>query len=68
MLFTPNGKLHRYLTKIAFENLLHPFQPFIVGQKIIGPLFALKLISIIFFMEKIKQSMETQLKKIIHQK
>ncbi|WP_234406243.1 N-acetyl sugar amidotransferase [Methylobacillus glycogenes] len=42
ILFTPNGKLHRYLTKMAFLNLLHPFQPFIVGQRIIGPLMAKK--------------------------
>jgi N-acetyl sugar amidotransferase len=40
ILFTPNGKLHKYLTKEAFNNLLHPFQPFIVGQRIIGPLIA----------------------------
>ena len=40
ILFTPNGKLHRYLTRQAFINLLHPFQPFIVGQRIIGPLMA----------------------------
>jgi N-acetyl sugar amidotransferase len=42
ILFTPNGKLHRYLTKEAFSNLLHPFQPFITGQRIIGPLIAEK--------------------------
>lgn len=42
ILFTPNGRLHRYLTKQAFLNLLHPFQPFIVGQRIIGPLMAEK--------------------------
>jgi N-acetyl sugar amidotransferase len=42
ILFTPNGALHRYLTKLAFKNLLHPFQPFIVGQRIIGPLIAAK--------------------------
>lgn len=40
ILFTPNGKLHRYLTRAAFHNLLHPFQPFIVGQRIIGPMMA----------------------------
>ena len=40
ILFTPNGRLHRHLTKLAFENLLHPFQPFIVGQRIIGPRIA----------------------------
>jgi N-acetyl sugar amidotransferase len=42
MLFTPNGVLHRYLTQQAFLNLLHPFQPFIVGQRIIGPALAAK--------------------------
>ncbi len=42
VLFTPNGSLHRYLTRQAFLNLLHPFQPFIVGQRIIGPLMAAK--------------------------
>lgn len=42
ILFTPNGRLHRLLTKLAFHNLLHPFQPFIVGQRIIGPLIAAK--------------------------
>lgn len=42
LLYTPNGKLHRLLTKLAFKNLLHPFQPFIVGQRIIGPSIAKK--------------------------
>ena len=42
ILFTPNGRLHRYLTQQSFLNLLHPFQPFIVGQRIIGPLMAAK--------------------------
>jgi N-acetyl sugar amidotransferase len=42
ILFTPNGRLHRYLTRLAFINLLHPFQPFILGQRIIGPLIASK--------------------------
>src|SRR3989338_6173448 len=32
-LFTPNGRVHRLLTQLAFLNLLHPFQPFIFGQK-----------------------------------
>ncbi len=40
ILFTPNGKLHRIMTKNAFHNLLHPFQPFITGQRIIGPKIA----------------------------
>ena len=33
ILFTPNGKVHRLLTRLAVENLFHPFQPFILGQK-----------------------------------
>jgi N-acetyl sugar amidotransferase len=40
ILFTPNGKVHRLLTRLAFKNLLHPFQPFILGQKNIGAKFA----------------------------
>ena len=31
-LFTPNPKVHKKLTRLAFENLLHPFQPFSMGQ------------------------------------
>ncbi len=42
ILYTPNGKLHRILTSLAFKNLMHPFQPFIVGQKIVGPLISAK--------------------------
>ena len=52
ILFTPNGKLHRALTKEAFINLLHPFQPFIVGQRIVGPLFAEKFgVNLVFYGE-----------------
>lgn len=42
ILFTPNGGVHRLLTKLAFERLLHPFQPFIVGQRQIGPRMSLQ--------------------------
>ncbi len=31
--FKPNGKTHRLLTQLSVENLLHPFQTFILGQK-----------------------------------
>jgi N-acetyl sugar amidotransferase len=41
-LYTPNGKLHSLLTKLAFKNLGHPFQPFVHGQKVIGPKLAKK--------------------------
>ena len=50
--FSPNGRVHKLLTKLAFKNLLHPFQPFIIGQKIIGPLIACKFnIPLIFYGE-----------------
>ena len=52
VLFTPNGRVHRLLTKLAFENLLHPFQPFIIGQKYIAPKFsALYGIPLVFYGE-----------------
>ncbi len=52
ILFTPNGKLHRLLTRLAFKNLLHPFQPFIVGQRIVGPLMAAKFdVPLVFYGE-----------------
>ena len=52
ILFTPNGRVHRLLTRLAFKNLLHPFQPFIIGQRIIGPLIALKFdIPLVFYGE-----------------
>ena len=30
--FNQNKKVHALLTKLAFLNLLHPFQPFVLGQ------------------------------------
>ncbi len=42
ILYSPNGILHKELTRNAFHNLLHPFQPFIIGQRIIGPAMAKK--------------------------
>ncbi len=40
--FTPNGKLMKLLTKLSIENLFHPFQTFMLGQKNLGPKIALK--------------------------
>lgn len=40
ILVTPNPKIHRLLTKLAFENLVNPFQPFIIGQKNTAPRYA----------------------------
>ncbi len=51
-LFTPDGRVHRTLTQLAFRNLLHPFQPFIFGQKNYAPKMALKMgIPLVFYGE-----------------
>ena len=51
-LYTPNGKIHRLLTRNATINLLHPFQPFILGQKTFVSKMAVKFnIPLIFYGE-----------------
>jgi N-acetyl sugar amidotransferase len=51
-LCTPNGKVHRLLTRLAVENLFHPFQPFILGQKSLAPKMAvLHKIPLVFYGE-----------------
>ena len=51
-LFTPNIKVQRLLTRLSLENLLHPFQPFIMGQMYFPPKIASQLgINLIFYGE-----------------
>ncbi|HLD16431.1 MAG TPA: N-acetyl sugar amidotransferase [Coxiellaceae bacterium] len=51
-LFTPNGRVHRLLTRLALEKLFHPFQPFIVGQMYFPPKLAAQLnIPLVFYGE-----------------
>ncbi|ASQ46429.1 N-acetyl sugar amidotransferase [Legionella clemsonensis] len=51
-LFTPNGQVHRLLTRLALENLYHPFQPFILGQMYFPPKLAASLdIPLVFYGE-----------------
>ena len=51
-LMTPNGRIHRLLTRLAVEKLFHPFQPFILGQKSIAPNMAVKFnIPLVFYGE-----------------
>lgn len=38
--FNRNGKVMKLLTRLSIENLLHPFQTFILGQKNLGPKIA----------------------------
>jgi len=52
VLFTPNGRVHRLLTRLAVEQLLHPFQPFILGQKNLAPKLAVQYdIQLVFYGE-----------------
>ncbi|MCY7294355.1 N-acetyl sugar amidotransferase [Alteromonas sp. a30] len=51
-LVTPNGRIHRLLTRLAVDVLLHPFQPFMLGQKFLAPKMAAQLnIPLVFFGE-----------------
>lgn len=52
LLMTPNGKVHRLLTRLATENLFHPFQPFMLGQKLLAPRIARQFgIELVFYGE-----------------
>jgi N-acetyl sugar amidotransferase len=50
--FNRNGKVMKLLTKLSIENLFHPFQTFILGQKNLAPKIASKYgIDLIFYGE-----------------
>jgi len=50
--FNQNGKVMKLLTRLSIENLLHPFQTFILGQKNLAPKIAAKFnIPLIFYGE-----------------
>lgn len=50
--FKPNGRVNKLLTKLSIQNLLHPFQTFILGQKNLAPKIAMKYnIPLIFYGE-----------------
>ena len=52
ILYTPNRSVHRLLTRLATDNLLHPFMPFIVGQKNLAPKIATQYkIPLVFYGE-----------------
>lgn len=52
ILVTPNPRVHRLITRLAVENLFHPFQPFILGQKGLAPKMAARFdIPLIFYGE-----------------
>ena len=50
--FNRNGKVMKLLTKLSIENLFHPFQTFILGQKNLAPKIAVKYnIPLVFYGE-----------------
>ncbi len=50
--FNQNGRVQRLLTRLSIENLLHPFQTFILGQKNLAPKMALRFgVPLIFYGE-----------------
>jgi N-acetyl sugar amidotransferase len=52
LMFKQNGRAMKLLTKLSIENLLHPFQTFILGQKNLAPKIAAKYgIPLIFYGE-----------------
>lgn len=52
ILVSPDRLIHRLLTRLAVENLFHPFQPFILGQKGLAPRLAVEMnIPLIFYGE-----------------
>lgn len=52
----PNGEVHRLLTRLAFKNLGHPFQPFILGQRNVGPLIAKQYgVKLVFYGENVAE-------------
>lgn len=56
VLISPNGEIHRLLTKLAFRKLGHPFQPFIFGQRSVGPKMALKYnVRLVFYGENVAE-------------
>lgn len=50
--YKQNGKVMKLLTRLSIENLFHPFQTFILGQKNLAPKMALRFgIPLVFYGE-----------------
>lgn len=50
--FKPSGRAQKLLTRLSIENLFHPFQTFMMGQKNLPPKVALKYdIPLVFYGE-----------------
>ena len=56
VLVSPDGSVQRRLSQLAFRNLGHPFQPFIVGQRMVGPKEAIKQdVKLVFYGENVAE-------------
>ena len=56
ILYSPRGDVQKKLTRLAFANLGHPFQPFIAGQRVVGPVTALNYdIKLVFYGENVAE-------------
>jgi N-acetyl sugar amidotransferase len=56
VMFSAPGNVHKKLTTLAFKNIGHPFQPFIVGQRAVGPKLALQSdVKLIFYGENVAE-------------
>lgn len=52
VMVTPNREVHRLMTRLALQNLLHPFQPFVIGQKNLAPKLSMQYgIPLVFYGE-----------------
>ena len=50
--FKQNGKVMRLLTRLSIENIFHPFQTFILGQKNLAPKIAIQYdVPLVFYGE-----------------
>ena len=65
-LMTPNGRVHRLLTRLSTELLFHPFQAFMFGQKALAPKMALLFDIPLVFLESLKNYDLTKLIHIFH--
>lgn len=56
LMISPDGEVHRKLTTFAFKNLGHPFQPFIFGQRSVGPKVAILYdVKLVFYGENVAE-------------
>ena len=56
IMYSAPGDVHRKLTSLAFKNIGHPFQPFIVGQRAVGPKLAIREnVKLIFYGENVAE-------------